>query len=125
MIIHVKDTFPPRVRQCPKSFTEYLLPDQRSKRVSWREPIFQDNVKIQHVMASYLPGHHFTAGRPTEDPRLTTLPAYQDESLASELAPERPERVAPAHVRRTSGRGDPDLVASTRTPTGGSASGSR
>lgn len=39
--IHIRDADPPRVRQCPKSFAEYLLPGQRTKRVTWREPIFQ------------------------------------------------------------------------------------
>ena len=49
MIVHVRDTEPPRVRQCPKSFVEYLSPGQLLKRVTWKEPIFHDNVKIQHA----------------------------------------------------------------------------
>ncbi len=63
MTVHVKDTEPPRVRHCPKSFAEYLTPGQQSRSISWREPVFHDNVGIQHVMASYLPGHRFAAGR--------------------------------------------------------------
>ncbi len=63
MIIHVRDMEPPRVRQCPQSFAEYLPVGQRSKRITWKEPIFQDNVQIQHVMASFLPGHYFSEGR--------------------------------------------------------------
>ena len=33
------------------------------KRVFWKEPIFADNVKIAHVMASKLPGYKMKAGR--------------------------------------------------------------
>ena len=54
---------PPRVQQCPQSFTEMLAPGQSTKRITWTEPVFSDNVKIQHVMASFLPGHHFSAGK--------------------------------------------------------------
>lgn len=49
MVIHVKDPFPPRVRQCPESFTEYLIGDEKKKRVSWTEPIFHDNVKVRFL----------------------------------------------------------------------------
>ena len=63
IIIHVKDMEPPRVQQCPQSFTEMLAPGQSTKRITWTEPVFSDNVKIQHVMASFLPGHHFSAGK--------------------------------------------------------------
>ena len=63
MIIHVKDMEAPRVQQCPRSFTEMLSPGQSVKKITWTEPVFSDNVKIQHVMASFLPGHYFSAGR--------------------------------------------------------------
>jgi hypothetical protein len=63
MLIHVKDMEPPRVQQCPESFTEMLAPGQSVKRITWTEPVFSDNVKIQHVMASFLPGHYFSAGK--------------------------------------------------------------
>lgn len=63
MIIHVKDMEAPRVEQCPRSFTEMLAPAQSTKKIHWTEPVFSDNVKIQHVMASFLPGHHFSAGK--------------------------------------------------------------
>ena len=63
MIIHVKDMEAPRVEQCPRSFTEMLAPGQSTKRITWTEPVFNDNVKIQHVMASFLPGHYFSAGK--------------------------------------------------------------
>ena len=62
MIIHVKDMEAPRVQQCPRSFTEMLAPGQSVKKITWTEPVFSDNVKIQHVMASFLPGHFFSAG---------------------------------------------------------------
>ena len=41
MVIHVKDTEPPRVESCPNSFVDYLRPGQKMKRVTWREPIFK------------------------------------------------------------------------------------
>ena len=63
IIIHVKDMEPPRVQQCPQSFTEMLAPGQSVKRIIWTEPVFSDNVKIQHVMASFLPSHYFSAGK--------------------------------------------------------------
>ena len=63
MIIHVKDMEAPRVEQCPRSFTEMLAPGQSTKRITWTEPVFTDNVKIQHVMASFLPGNYFSAGK--------------------------------------------------------------
>jgi len=63
MIVHVKDTEPPRVRHCPTSFEETLPAGQTTVRVVWREPVFQDNVQIQHVMATFLPGHYFNEGR--------------------------------------------------------------
>ncbi len=53
MVIHVRDPFPPRVRQCPESFTEYLVGEQTTKRVSWTEPIFHDNVKVRITMHFY------------------------------------------------------------------------
>lgn len=63
MIIHIQDKEPPTVRKCPKSFERTLTPGQSSIMVTWIEPIFHDNVQIQHVMASYLPGHYFSKGR--------------------------------------------------------------
>ena len=63
MIIHVKDMEAPRVQKCPQSFSEILAPGQSTKKVTWIEPVFSDNVKIQHVMASFLPGHYFSAGK--------------------------------------------------------------
>ncbi|XP_023338014.1 uncharacterized protein LOC111708775 [Eurytemora carolleeae] len=63
MVIHVKDTEPPRVVSCPHSFVDHLERGQKIKRITWEEPVFKDNVAIQHVMASYLPGHYFSEGR--------------------------------------------------------------
>ena len=61
--IHVKDTEPPRVISCPHSRVETLSRGQMLKKISWTEPVFRDNVAIQHVMASFLPGHYFPSGR--------------------------------------------------------------
>ena len=43
-------------RVCKKWLLNYL-------QVSWEEPIFADNVKITHVMASKLPGYFMREGR--------------------------------------------------------------
>ena len=86
--IHVRDTIPPRVYNCPTDFNVYLEPGVKEKKVegglqpsqpirghtfsttfflsfqvSWEEPIFADNVKITHVMASKLPGYFLREGR--------------------------------------------------------------
>lgn len=61
--IHIKDNEPPRVARCPGSFSERLAPGQKLVKISWEEPEFRDNVGIQHVMASFLPGHYFPQGR--------------------------------------------------------------
>ena len=61
--VHIRDTEPPRVVTCPSSFSEVLSRGQHLKQISWEEPIFKDNVAIQHVMASFLPGHYFPEGR--------------------------------------------------------------
>ena len=63
MSIHIKDTEPPRVISCPHSRVENLGRGQMLKRITWTEPVFRDNVAIQQVMASFLPGHYFTEGR--------------------------------------------------------------
>ncbi|QQP56211.1 Uncharacterized protein FKW44_000800, partial [Caligus rogercresseyi] len=62
MLVHVKDIIPPNVTNCPKSFTDYLSPGQVMKRLTWNEPVFTDNIKVQHVMATFLPGHYFSEG---------------------------------------------------------------
>ena len=49
MTIRVTDPFPPRVRECPESFTEYLSGGEITKRVVWKEPIFHDNVKVSET----------------------------------------------------------------------------
>ena len=61
--IHVRDVIPPRVYNCPNDFDIYLDKGEIEKRVFWKEPIFADNVKIAHVMASKLPGYKMKAGR--------------------------------------------------------------
>ena len=63
LTIHIKDSEPPRVVSCPSSRLETLARGQMLKKISWPEPEFRDNVAIQHVMASYLPGHYFPEGR--------------------------------------------------------------
>ena len=63
MTIHIKDMEPPRVISCPHSFVDNLKRGQMLKKISWTEPVFKDNVAIQHVMASFLPGHYFPQGR--------------------------------------------------------------
>ena len=63
MKVHIKDMDPPKVVSCPSSFIVYLEEGQTKSSVNWIEPVFKDNVGIQHVMASFLPGQEFEAGR--------------------------------------------------------------
>lgn len=63
MIVHVKDVEPPKSTSCPSSFTVTMGADETRKSVRWKEPVFDDNVKIQHVMASFIPGHAFRPGK--------------------------------------------------------------
>ena len=63
MKVHVKDMDPPKVVSCPSSFVTHLQPGQIKTAVQWKEPVFKDNVGIQHVMASFLPGQEFSVGR--------------------------------------------------------------
>ena len=63
MKVHIKDMEPPKVVSCPSSFIVYLDEGQINTAVTWKEPVFKDNVGIQHVMASFLPGKEFPAGR--------------------------------------------------------------
>jgi hypothetical protein len=49
-IVHVKDTDPPRVKQCPTSFTVTLPSSEASLRVTWKEPIFTDNIKVSNIV---------------------------------------------------------------------------
>ena len=51
------------VYNCPNDFDVYLDEGQIEKQIYWDEPIFADNVKIAHVMASKLPGYKMKAGR--------------------------------------------------------------
>eukprot|EP00095_Tigriopus_kingsejongensis_P010187 maker-scaffold105_size367834-snap-gene-2.37 protein:Tk10187 transcript:maker-scaffold105_size367834-snap-gene-2.37-mRNA-1 annotation:"hypothetical protein DAPPUDRAFT_303147" len=61
--VHVKDTVPPRVYNCPNDFNVYLDEGQTKRQVFWEEPIFADNVKIKHVMASKMPGQLLGEGK--------------------------------------------------------------
>jgi len=61
--INVKDVAKPTVSYCPQSRSVFLEPGQSSQKVYWSEPNFQDNVKIEHVIASALPGQELTLGK--------------------------------------------------------------
>ena len=54
-------------------------------QVSWEEPIFADNVKITHVMASKLPGYYLREGR--HDVLYQVLP----QSFLGHLVPTIPQ----------------------------------
>ena len=75
----VKDAVRPTVSYCPQSRSVFLEPGQvyqhetlyilnpssfqKSQRVFWKEPAFTDNVKIEHVIASALPGQELNLGK--------------------------------------------------------------
>lgn len=42
----------PRVFGCPKSFTVHLTEGEVNSQVSWKEPVFKDNVEIAHLWKS-------------------------------------------------------------------------
>jgi len=59
----VRDIQPPLVTGCPHSKTVFLEPGEVAKPVTWKEPQFTDNVKIEHVMTSAIPGSDMALGR--------------------------------------------------------------
>ena len=61
--LYVKDVTKPSVSYCPQSRSVFLEPGQASQKVYWSEPSFQDNVKIEHVIASALPGQELALGK--------------------------------------------------------------
>jgi len=61
--VMVRDAAKPTVTYCPQSRSVFLEPDQKSQKVFWSEPNFQDNVKIEHVIASALPGQDLPLGK--------------------------------------------------------------
>lgn len=62
VFIFVTDAEPPRVRECPESFSVKLNPGQNAKLVTWTEPQFSDNVRISSLKKSHDPGTVMTAG---------------------------------------------------------------
>ena len=62
LFYYLADTDPPRVRECPESFTTRLNPGQSAKAVTWTEPHFSDNVRIASVKKSHEPGTIMTLG---------------------------------------------------------------
>jgi hypothetical protein len=50
------DNDPPRVRECPESFSTRLGQGQSVKAVTWTEPHFSDNVRITALKKSHEPG---------------------------------------------------------------------
>ncbi|KAJ9573729.1 hypothetical protein L9F63_008892, partial [Diploptera punctata] len=62
VIIYVKDSESPRVRDCPQPFEVQLLPGESSRTVSWAEPIFTDNVGVDRIYKSKEPGQQMSPG---------------------------------------------------------------
>jgi len=63
VVVTVQDAVRPTVSYCPQSRSVFLEPGQTSQRVFWKEPAFTDNVKIEHVIASALPGQELNLGK--------------------------------------------------------------
>lgn len=63
VVVSVQDAVRPTVSYCPQSRSVFLEPGQTSQRVFWKEPAFTDNVKIEHVIASALPGQELNLGK--------------------------------------------------------------
>ncbi|KAL0280085.1 UNVERIFIED_CONTAM: hypothetical protein PYX00_001479 [Menopon gallinae] len=62
MQIHVFDNEKPRVIDCPESFVVRLSPKEAGKTVTWKEPTFTDNVRIEHIHKTKEPGSLFRPG---------------------------------------------------------------
>ena len=56
------DMDPPRVRECPESFSTRLNPGQSARATTWIEPHFSDNVRITSLKKSHEPGTILTLG---------------------------------------------------------------
>ncbi|CAG0896480.1 unnamed protein product [Cyprideis torosa] len=61
--IHVIDAEPPTVFGCPASFDVVMDDNALEQRVTWEEPIFQDNIKVVHVWKNKPPGAEFGEGK--------------------------------------------------------------
>ena len=48
----VSDVDVPRVLSCPRSFVVQLLPGEAGRSVTWPEPVFHDNHRVQHIYRS-------------------------------------------------------------------------
>ncbi|GLG98922.1 Uncharacterized protein GBIM_05483, partial [Gryllus bimaculatus] len=62
VLIFVRDTEAPRMTDCPQSFDVQLAPGEKSKVITWDEPIFIDNVGVVQVYKSKEPGKSMSAG---------------------------------------------------------------
>ncbi|KAK8739357.1 hypothetical protein OTU49_003594 [Cherax quadricarinatus] len=60
--VEVVDKEDPQVFGCPKSFTVHLPEGEVSAEVTWKEPVFKDNVEVAHLWKSLEPGRHLTSG---------------------------------------------------------------
>lgn len=56
------DNEPPRVRECPESFSTRLGHGQSAKAIQWTEPQFTDNIKISVLKKSHEPGTILSTG---------------------------------------------------------------
>lgn len=56
------DNEPPRVRECPESFSSRLSQGQSAKPIMWMEPHFSDNVRISALKKSHEPGSVLSVG---------------------------------------------------------------
>ncbi|EEB16549.1 hypothetical protein Phum_PHUM426340 [Pediculus humanus corporis] len=61
--VHVFDNEKPKVNNCPESFEVTISSKEISKVITWKEPTFTDNVRIEHVYKSKEPGTRFNVGR--------------------------------------------------------------
>lgn len=59
--VYIKDEEPPKVVNCPSTIP-VLITTLDGISVNWSEPVFSDNVKLEHVTRSQEPGSIFTFG---------------------------------------------------------------
>ncbi|KAK6627094.1 hypothetical protein RUM44_009571 [Polyplax serrata] len=61
--VHVYDNKKPRVTYCPESFEVTLSEKDRNEVITWKEPVFVDNVRIDHIFKTREPGSSFSVGK--------------------------------------------------------------
>lgn len=69
---------PPEVLYCPEAIEIQLQPNEKTREVVWKEPIFKSSSHIKEMFKSKIPGDQFTPGK-----HLIKYVAIDDDNLSS------------------------------------------